>query len=326
LVNSESNASDYSLLSTSGDGGSVPGVPGPLDLAAPVVHNNILQSSLVDPNVSANASPNFVYTASAQIVDINRTLTNCSGNQSSLAVCVNAQSGTTAQTVTRLQFRVTGLTTGVLLAESSSSGAFPDANNTSYPVSGLSLSTPAGSTAGLNAVLVGTSDLPSGGLAPGASISVDFRFAVVAHGPYTFAYNAEDDLEAYSAATTSEPTATSSALSPVISPPSADSDSPVAASSDATPIAQTTSGAINASSATATVTPAAKSAAAIQKVIKRHGVKKKATKRHVKKHTTKKHAVKRKRTRQHGIERGTTKSHAARKAAGSKIAESTTVS
>ncbi len=329
LANTESNRADFNLLALSGDGGSSIGTPGPLNLASPVVHNDILQSSLADPNASASASPNFVYAGGT--VDINRTLTNCSGLTAAPTTgpCVNALVGTPAQTVTRLQFRVTSLTTGVLLAEASPGGSFTDANNTAYPVQGLVLAAPATGTTGLNAVLVGTSDLPTGGLAPEQSINVEFQFAVVGSGSYVFAYNAEDDLEAYTApASTPSGAGTDTGQSTNQSPAS------VAASPtgvDATPISSTTSGAVSGASATAAVTPASvatqakptvsrkvvKKKATKKKVVKKKVVKKKVIKKKVtKQRVTKRHVASPKATKKHA-----TKQHKVSKPAGTQTTE-----
>ncbi len=96
-------------------------------------------------------------------------------------------------TVEKLQFRVTGLTTSVLMARNGPGATVTLSSGGSATTLPLTLEAPAGSTAGLNAVWTATADLPDGGLTPGASINVDFRFAVVGHGKYTFGYNAEDE-------------------------------------------------------------------------------------------------------------------------------------
>ncbi len=64
------------------------------------VHNEILQSSLLDPSAAQSASPNTIYDSTDNVLDVNRTLTNCSGlSADQLAsadsgACVNAEAGT----------------------------------------------------------------------------------------------------------------------------------------------------------------------------------------------------------------------------------------
>ena len=134
-VNTDDNASDFVLVSSSAVSdpsadGSVLGAPGPEDSGSEVVHNNILQSSLLDAGVAESAAPNTVYTAGSDgspgTLIINRVLTNCSA-QPSAGACVNGPgSGSPAVSATRLRFRITGLSTvrsgagtAILYAESS---------------------------------------------------------------------------------------------------------------------------------------------------------------------------------------------------------------
>ncbi len=301
-VNTQNNSSDFSLLAVDGSGGSTIGTPGAQDLASPVFHNDILQSSLIDPAQSANAAPNFSFNPGTGIVDINRQLTNCAG-QATTGPCVNAPANTASATVTRLQFRVTGLTTGVLLAVTSPGGTVtgPNGSDTVLP---LTLASPAASSGGgVDSVL--TAALPTGGIPAGSSVDVEFQFHAVGTGAYTFAYNAEDDLDPDSAAAlsdSSDPAATPSGAGAGLSP-TVDASSPTAASTpagDAAPVAPSTSGSIGATSGSAAVTPAATPDApvtrVVKKVTKKHVVKKKAAKHKVaKKHavhkTAKKHAV-----------------------------------
>jgi hypothetical protein len=215
-VNTGNNSADFTFVSTSdndsGHGSPVLGTASPSGLRSPSWHNDILQSSLLDPSVSATAYPNRVYTAgSPGTLIVNRTLWNCSG-QPQTGACANAASGTRAMTVTKLRFRITGLTTlnspvaggrqAVLAADTSNGeSGLSDANanscNGSRAVLGLPLDAPSSSGAGgLGATWTATAELPAGGLAPGGCVNVEFEFDVAQTGTFSFSYNAEDDLEA----------------------------------------------------------------------------------------------------------------------------------
>jgi len=231
----------------------------------------------VDPSEPADAAPNFSYDPATETVDINRQLTDCSGpTVASLPACVNADPGSTGYNVTKLQFRVTGLSTSVLLAETSPGGSASDAHG-AWTLAPLMLQPPAGSTGGLNSVLLATPDLPQGGLAPGQSIDVEFQFAVQTPGSFSFAYNAEDDLKAVSVTSTAPIT-------------------PVAGAANAAPITSVTTGTIGASSATVTM----------QSATKTHTIKKskKHQKKHQKKHRAKKRKSKHRKTSKHATQRG----------------------
>jgi hypothetical protein len=214
-VNTSDNAADFAFVAVNASdasaSGSELGAPGPSDLNSPVVHNDVLQSSLLDPGVSESASPNQIYTAGsdgdAGTLIINRVLTNCSGQvPAANTPCANNPVGTSPMSVTRLRFRITGLTTvgspgagssqAVLEAQNSNgeSNLSLSAGGSASPL-GLALDSPSVSgSGGLNATWTATSLLPQGGLAAGASIDVEFEFAVAQTGSFSFAYNSEDDL------------------------------------------------------------------------------------------------------------------------------------
>ena len=211
-VDTHDNASDFAFVAVSA-GDVTPsdaelGAPAPSDLASPIVHNNVLQSSLLDPGVLATARPNQIYTTgSPGTLILNRVLTNCSGQAPAPGTaCANVPAGTTPMTVTRLRFRITGLTTlgapgsaatqAVLEAESSTgeSGVVLSGGGTASPL-GLTLDAPSISgMGGLDATWTATSLLPPGGLTAGSAIDVEFRFSVPQTGTFSFAYNSEDDL------------------------------------------------------------------------------------------------------------------------------------
>jgi hypothetical protein len=208
--NTSDNKADFSYVATNDNdaahGSPVLGAPGPADLVSPIVHNDILQSGLLDPSVSASSYPNRIYTrGSPATLVINRTITNCSGLPRNGA-CVHAQPGFSPLTVTRLRFRITGLTTlhspgagssqAVLKADTSSGeGGMSGANacDRSTAVTGLTLDSPSSSgSGGLGSTWSAT--LPFGGLGSGQCINVEFEFNVSQGGKFNFAYNAEDDL------------------------------------------------------------------------------------------------------------------------------------
>ncbi len=177
----------------------------PGNLVSPIVHNDILQSALLAPSAAAGSSPNRIVTAgSPGTLIINRTITNCAG-QPRTGVCAEAPAGTTAQTVTRLRLRITGLTTldspgagatqAVLKADSSTGETgLPGANtcNGSTNVVGLPLDSPSVTgSGGVGSSWTATPQLPAGGLAPGQCVNVEFKFDVAQGGRFSFAYNAE---------------------------------------------------------------------------------------------------------------------------------------
>jgi hypothetical protein len=211
-VNTHDNASDFSFIAASDNdathGSPVLGAPSPSDLDSPLVHNDILQSSLLDPGRGASVSPNQIYTSgSPGTLIVNRTLTNCSGQAPVAGTpCANNPANTTPMTVTRLRFRITALTTldspgagsAQAVLEADSSSGEPGIGPGGSDVLGLPLDVPPSEAGmgGLNATWTATADLPSGGLLPDHSINVEFRFNVPQAGGFTFAYDSEDDLVA----------------------------------------------------------------------------------------------------------------------------------
>ena len=186
------------------------GAPAPQGLPSPTQHNDILQSSLLDRGVGVNAAPNFVFTPGAPgSMIVNRRLTNCSG-QPSTGPCAFAPERPPT-VVRRLRFRISELTTigtpgsglAILIAESSPGAtavpiSFAGGGGVAN-VSGLALDAPpsAPGMGGVGSSFTATALLPSGGLAPGQSINVQFAFSVTQTGRYRFGYDAEDDLEPY---------------------------------------------------------------------------------------------------------------------------------
>lgn len=191
----DDNAADFVAVDTRADEGSgtILGAPRPDRWDGPTNRNDVLQSSLVDPSKASTAAPNRV--VGGGYMTINRAVTNCSGGLTTGA-CVNADRSAEAVRITKLRFRVTALSTygnssAALLRLVSSD----DASYGALGVRGLPLDGPSpASGGGLNASQVATQLLPDGGLAPGQSINVAFRFKVDRGGAYTFGYDTEDDV------------------------------------------------------------------------------------------------------------------------------------
>ncbi len=206
-VDTDNNSRDFSYVAVdsndSGHGSPALGVPTPSNLSSPQLHNDVLQSWLVDPKALASAYPNRIISGGNLI--INRTVVNCSGQVPVPGgPCANAPGGTLGVTFTSLRFRITGLTTinspgagaGQAVLEAMKSPATGEVVNLSgggsATVSVLPLDAPsAARMGGLNATWTATAGLPSGGLKPGDRINVEFEFHIVQGGSFNFAYNTE---------------------------------------------------------------------------------------------------------------------------------------
>lgn len=199
LKNTQNNATDFALVSTSGGivGGlqSMLGSPSPTGLADPWQHTFVLSSTLADPGVSANAAPNRVAIGVRPGVpgnlQVRRWITN-----------------TTAGTVTTLRVRlhslseanglpyVSGLPVGTVTATLRAvNPATPTTEVTvsSVPMAVQNLSIDAPATAvpggGLNTTY--TVDLPPDGLGQGQSVLVGFTFAADTGGTFWFGYDVD---------------------------------------------------------------------------------------------------------------------------------------
>jgi hypothetical protein len=217
-VNTDDNRSDFAFVAVGNNDGTHGspelGAPGPSDSSSMKVHNDVLQSSLLDSGAGETDSPNEIYTAgSPGTLIINRVFTNCSGQTPTPGTaCANVPSGTSAATVTRLRFRITGLTTldspgagaGQAVLKADTSGGEPGIATTcgSTDVVGMLLDAPSTSgSGGLNSTWMATADLPGGRLSSGDCINIEFKFDVSQVGSFSFAYNAEDDLVPVGAST-----------------------------------------------------------------------------------------------------------------------------
>ncbi len=200
----DSNASDFAYVSTNGGiyGGiqSQLGAPGPencgcrqsnLFFGSPIQRNATIKSSLIDPTQASTAPPNRIRDTTPGTgatafgtLDLRRKFTN-----------------TTGQMITRLRFRVVDITT---LNSPNPVGSQADlrvltsadttANGGTITILGSTVEAPANGTVagggtGLNSSLVVA--IPSGTLAPGASVNVRFLLGVATGGSFRFFINVE---------------------------------------------------------------------------------------------------------------------------------------
>ncbi|HWS90102.1 MAG TPA: lamin tail domain-containing protein [Pyrinomonadaceae bacterium] len=186
------NAADFFFISTTAGtfGGAVQstlGSPGPENRASPMSHRPVVASSLVDPAVAATTPPNR-----------ERCMT-CVGPNADRGTMPIRQkwTNTTATTITKLRFRVTDITTlhtpGYVAGGTQADVRVIDsvdvqvtlANGTTTTVRGTLLETPPGAplAGGLNSTLV--VPLPDG-LAPGASVNVQYNLGIMLGGYYRF--------------------------------------------------------------------------------------------------------------------------------------------
>lgn len=210
-VDTGSNAADFVLAAP--DAGSnhygehaVLGTPAPSDAASPVTVNAIAQSSLYAPADGQGSSPNLTYTPPAGgpgtespttpgLLVLRRAITNTS----------------TTDAITRLQIRITGLSTygeeldPVFGDPSDPSGMAVLADLTepmADPFPGVVSPTLSSVGSGLNSTLSVALPLETGssavhGLIPGQSVDVALAFDVYRPGRFALAYNVEDDLRTY---------------------------------------------------------------------------------------------------------------------------------
>lgn len=210
------NQADFEFVSTNAGTYSgrvsVLGAPGPEKLASPVQRNAVIKASLIDPMQPSNASPNRVRSGQAVTngafgtLSIQRRFTN-----------------TTPDAITRLRFRVVDITTlnspvttapqADLRVLSSTGTVTNSAGQTVATVTGLTLEEPPAQAlgGGLNSSL--TVIPPTGSLASGSSIDVQFLLGVQAEGNFRFLVNVEALPATSSAVTPTKAGASSKARS-----------------------------------------------------------------------------------------------------------------
>jgi uncharacterized repeat protein (TIGR01451 family) len=184
----DNNLSDFVLVATDGNqtlAGAQLGAPGPENLNSPIQHNIDIKASLIEPAESSFAPPNRVRTGSGDsgTLSIRRRFTNNTG-----------------ATITRLRFRVVDITTQntpVSVAPQAdlrlvTSGNFSVTTSLgTLTVQGTVLEEPPAQPqgGGLNSSV--TAFVPSGGLAPGATIDVQFLLNIIKSGNYRIFVNIE---------------------------------------------------------------------------------------------------------------------------------------
>ena len=193
---SSDNAADFALVSssTAAVGGLTPtlGSASPTGSTDPYQHNASLLSALLDPLTSKALPPNRTYVAGVPgTLTIRRTITNTTGAAltsakvriSALSELGGAALPGVAPPATHAQLRsINPATTSSVITVSGVGLVTVNNLSVDAPITGL----PGG---GLNSTLA--VPVPNGGLAPGASISVSFTFAVDSTGPFWFGYDVE---------------------------------------------------------------------------------------------------------------------------------------
>jgi hypothetical protein len=238
-VDTGDNATDFDLVAPDAyvphyGENVVLGVPSPLDSSSPIQVNGIAQSYLLDtgPGETEGTAPNFEFDTFGG----NPVSANTPGELIIRRKITNVSS---SEVITRLQIRITGLSTygeqsDPVFGNPSSPASVALLDNVGSPAGTVSTSSgqatiaatalqssfPVGSPGntgtegGLNSVLTVALPLETGsstvyGLIPGQSVNVAITFFVFQTGSFKFAYNMEDDLEPYT------PAATQGAGSPV---------------------------------------------------------------------------------------------------------------
>ena len=184
----DNNLADFVLVATDGNqtlASAQLGAPGPENLNSPIQHNIDIKASLIEPTQSSLNPPNRVRTGSGDsgTLSIRRRFTNNTG-----------------ATVTRLRFRAVNITTQntpVSLAPQadlrlSTSGDFPVTTSLgALTVQGTVLEEPPAQPqgGGLNSSV--TAFVPPAGLAPGATIDVQFLLNIIKSGNYRIFVNVE---------------------------------------------------------------------------------------------------------------------------------------
>ncbi|MCA1614873.1 MAG: lamin tail domain-containing protein [Acidobacteria bacterium] len=193
----ENNEADFAFVATDGaihsGRQSILGAPGPENLSSPIVRNDQIKPSLLDPGASSTAVPNrernssVIPNGAAGTLTIRRRFTNNTG-----------------QTVTRLRFRVVDITTlnspgytpggpQADLRVLSSTDDTVATSNGPVVVQGLTLEEPPAQPigGGLNSSLSQNDITLATPLGAGASVNVAFRLGVMQSGTFRFIVSVE---------------------------------------------------------------------------------------------------------------------------------------
>jgi hypothetical protein len=188
----DNNSADFVLVATNPlvvGNNAVLGAPGAENRISPTQRNSVIKASLIDPQVAPTMPPNRVRSS------FGANATNAAFGTLSIQ---RRFKNTLGVPVTRLRFRVVDITTfnnrvpgNTDLRVLSSTGQVTTSSGTVVAtVNGLTLEQPAQPNGGgLNSTL--TVALPSGGLAPGNTIDVQFLLGVQEQGDFRFLINVE---------------------------------------------------------------------------------------------------------------------------------------
>ena len=198
-----SNADDFILVApdagTYGGRQSRLGAPGPENTGSPVNRNDRLKASLIDNAQSNGASPNTVRDFTSYTDSLTPTTT---GDFTNGTFSIRRRfTNQTINSVSRLRFRIVDATAGPAAAGTADLRLLssPDlvvgvsSTNCASPpcmvnLAALTLEQPAtqGAGGGLNSTVAAGSITPGTPIAPGASVSVEFRLGVRQTGAYRF--------------------------------------------------------------------------------------------------------------------------------------------
>ena len=200
------NSGDFQLVSTDGNVAAVVailGAPGPENLSGPIQQNALIKPSLVDTGCASSTGPDNVTTCAR---NRNPTPGTFPGGTVSIRRTFKNNTG---QAVTRLRFRIVDITTLNSPGAGPSQADLRAQNSTDYTavcvgagggctgpgatasIQGTTIEVPPAQPngGGLNTSV--TTTLPGAGLAPGASISVQFLLGVQQGGTFRFFINVE---------------------------------------------------------------------------------------------------------------------------------------
>ena len=197
-VNTTNNAADFQLVSTTGGvvGGvqSALGSPSPLASGSSVPSNGVLQSALLVSGESAGAAPNYVLvgTGSGRTLTIRRTITNSSGQTITSAelriTSLSEANGAPEPDVTTQPSKPAGLQ---IIDPATPTSQVTNTGGVVLTVQNLSVNPPATASPGGGLATTMSIPLGTGGLAPGASVSIALTFAVDHGGTYWFGYDVD---------------------------------------------------------------------------------------------------------------------------------------
>ena len=191
-VDNNNNAADFFGVDTQGTTlgtGQRLGAPGPENLSSPVVRTAQVPPSLIDPAACSGCAPNRVRDYTVTPEDPNGTL-----------IVRRRFTNNTGRTITRLRARLVDVTTfpvpaGVadLRLRTSADTVVTLTDGTTLTVKGTTLENSSIQPMGGGWNSTAAIPLPSQGLAPGASVEVQFVLGVAQSGSFRFLVNVEAD-------------------------------------------------------------------------------------------------------------------------------------